>query len=261
MNHFLLNNIVVLLVCTSLVKIVNNKAVSWQEAKSNIEDFTSIFSAWRIYFSENLHDNDTNEVAEDSSKSIEETSEESSATEGEISTREKSTVLNVVNVTLNEQNKSKPIDTVLERETGRNFNKSDIISKLNHMFAELEENYEITRNEDNDEDDNHADINDQDDEKKSLDKKVFDKQIRKSSQSYPFYWFLQKFEKAAGVTRVYVNVTKDLEDISEVDNDGHDIHIHLPHRVLQKLTKSGKDQVIHIGLGWASELFHILMDT
>ena len=186
MNHFLLNNIVVLLVCTSLVKIVNNKAVSWQEAKSNIEDFTSIFSAWRIYFSENLHDNDTNEVAEDSSKSIEETSEESSATEGEISTREKSTVLNVVNVTLNEQNKSKPIDTVLERETGRNFNKSDIISKLNHMFAELEENYEITRNEDNDEDDNHADINDQDDEKKSLDKKVFNKQITKLSQSYPF---------------------------------------------------------------------------
>ena len=45
MNHFLLNNIVVLFVCTSLVMIVNNKAVSWQEAKSNIEDFTSIFSA------------------------------------------------------------------------------------------------------------------------------------------------------------------------------------------------------------------------
>ena len=60
---------------------------------------------------------------------------------------------------------------------------------------------------------------------------------------------MQKIEKAAGVTGVYVNVTKELEDISEVDNDGHDIHIHLPHRVLQKLTDSGKDQVIHIGLG------------
>lgn len=222
---------------------------------------TSIFSAWRIYFSENLHDNDTNEVAEDSSKSIEEAIEESSATEGEISTRKTSTVLSVVNVTLNEQNNSKLIDTVLERETGRNFNKSDIISKLNHMFAELEENYEITRNEDFDEDDDHADINAEDDEKKSLSKKVFNKQITKLSQSYPFCWFLQKIEKAAGVTRVYVNVTKDLEHISEVDNDGHDIHIHLPHRVLQKLTDSGKDQVIHIGLGWTSELFHILMDT
>ena len=49
--------------------------------------------------------------------------------------------------------------------------------------------------------------------------------------------------------KVYVNVTRDSEDISEVDNDGHDIHIHLPHKVLQKLTDSGQDKVIHVGLG------------
>ena len=48
---------------------------------------------------------------------------------------------------------------------------------------------------------------------------------------------------------VYVNVTKDSEDISEVDNDGHDIHIHLSHKVLQKLSDSGQDKVIHVGLG------------
>ena len=63
------------------------------------------------------------------------------------------------------------------------------------MFAELEENYEITRNEDNDEDDNHADINDEDDEKTSLDKKVFNKQITKLSQSYPFVDCCRKLRK------------------------------------------------------------------
>ena len=47
---------------------------------------------------------------------------------------------------------------------------------------------------------------------------------------------------------VYVNVTRDTsKNISEVDNDGHDIHIHLPIKVIKKLAESGSDQVIHIG--------------
>ena len=47
---------------------------------------------------------------------------------------------------------------------------------------------------------------------------------------------------------VYVNLTKDSGNAADVDVDGHDIHIHLPQKVIQKLARTGGDHVIHIGI-------------
>ena len=47
---------------------------------------------------------------------------------------------------------------------------------------------------------------------------------------------------------VYVNLTKDSDNAADVDVDGHDIHIHLPQKVIQKLARTGGDHVIHIGI-------------
>ena len=49
-------------------------------------------------------------------------------------------------------------------------------------------------------------------------------------------------------TSVYVNITKDSADHDEVDQDGHKLHIHIPHRVLVEMAKSGDDHVIHISM-------------
>jgi len=48
---------------------------------------------------------------------------------------------------------------------------------------------------------------------------------------------------------LYVNITKDNDDHELVDKDGHKIHIHIPHQVLEKMAETGDDHVIHIDGG------------
>ena len=50
------------------------------------------------------------------------------------------------------------------------------------------------------------------------------------------------------IGNVYVNLTKESGNAADVDVDGHDIHIHLPQKVIQKLARTGGDHVIHIGI-------------
>ena len=45
-----------------------------------------------------------------------------------------------------------------------------------------------------------------------------------------------------------MNLTKESGNADDVDVDGHDIHIHLPQKVIQKLARTGGDHVIHIGI-------------
>ena len=52
---------------------------------------------------------------------------------------------------------------------------------------------------------------------------------------------------------VYVNLTKESGNAADVDVDGHDIHIHLPQKVIQKLARTGGDHVIHIGISVKEE--------
>ena len=47
---------------------------------------------------------------------------------------------------------------------------------------------------------------------------------------------------------VYVNITKDGDNHLEVDKDGHMVHIHIPHRVLEEMAETGDDHVIHINV-------------
>jgi len=53
--------------------------------------------------------------------------------------------------------------------------------------------------------------------------------------------------KQDGAVSVYVNITKDKGNRDEIDQDGHRIHIHIPHRVLVEMVETGEDHVIHIG--------------
>jgi len=62
------------------------------------------------------------------------------------------------------------------------------------------------------------------------------------------YFFLTPLQAHHSIGSVYVNLTKESDNAADVDVDGHDIHIHLPQKVIQKLARTGGDHVIHIGI-------------
>ena len=63
-----------------------------------------------------------------------------------------------------------------------------------------------------------------------------------------FLTFYVPLQAHHSIGSVYVNLTKDSGNAADVDVDGHDIHIHLPQKVIQKLARTGGDHVIHIGI-------------
>ena len=51
------------------------------------------------------------------------------------------------------------------------------------------------------------------------------------------------------IVPVFLNITKDnAVNRAAVDKDGHQLHIHIPHEVLEKMAKSGQDHVLHINI-------------
>ena len=124
--------------------------------------------------------------------------------------------------------------------------KMEIISTLNKMFANLEEDY----SEDTESDENDTAEKDEVDKDKDAPPKHLEAQVKiytKCSMLF-FLTLCVPLQAHHSIGSVYVNLTKESGNAADVDVDGHDIHIHLPQKVIQKLARTGGDHVIHIGI-------------
>ena len=126
--------------------------------------------------------------------------------------------------------------------------KMEIISTLNKMFANLEEDY----SEDTESDE--SDTAEKDRVEKDKDKDAPPKHLEAQVKIYTkcsmlfFLTLCVPLQAHHSIGNVYVNLTKESGNAADVDVDGHDIHIHLPQKVIQKLARTGGDHVIHIGI-------------